>query len=399
MSVLPRRPPPEREALIKSATAHLERLIGFDTTSRGPNLALIDYAEAVLKPLGAACLRVPSADSAKANLIAALGPRREGGVVLSGHTDVVPVDGQPWSSDPFRLEQRGSRLYGRGTCDMKGFLALALAIAPDLAGAPLARPVILAFSYDEEIGCLGAPGLIDALLTSWPRPGLVVVGEPTNMQTVGGHKGISVRRVSVRGHEAHSSLTNQGVSAVMAAMRLGGVLGALAEALEADADPSSPFSPPHATLTIGAISGGTAANILARDCSFVFDLRCPPGRSAKEILAPFDEAATRLDAELKARFPEAGVKIEILADAPGLEARADSPADLFVRRLTGDNGPSRAVSYAAEAGQFQAAGLPTVICGPGSIEQAHQADEYLETEQLARGADFMTRLLEAARDG
>jgi acetylornithine deacetylase len=282
---------------------------------------------------------------------------------------------------------------------MKGFLALMLAAAPAMAAAPLARPVVLAFSYDEEIGCLGAPHLISALLTHFPRPALVVVGEPTDMNTVSGHKGIAVKRVTVRGREAHSSLTQQGVSAVMEAVRLAAILTTLAADLEANADPHSPFSPPYPTLTIGTFFGGTAGNILARDCSFVFDLRCPPGHNAEEILAPFYTAAAKMDAALKARFADTGVTVAHIAEAPPLAADAGSAANSFVRRLTGDNGPVRAVSYAAEAGQFQAAGLATVVCGPGSIEQAHQADEYLETAQLGRGVDFMMRLVEVSGEG
>ncbi len=382
------------QALTARSLAYLERLVAFDTTSRLSNLKLIEYVEAELAPLGAVLRRAPSPDGAKANLLASLGPWVPGGVVLSGHTDVVPVDGQAWTSDPFVLTQRGSRLYGRGTCDMKGFLALAMAAAPDFASGALKRPAHLAFSYDEEVGCLGAPSLIQALAASVPTPAVVVVGEPTGMQAVRGHKGIATYRVIVTGKEAHSSLTHLGVSAVMAAVRLMGLLADLAQDLERRVDPASPFLPPGPTLTIGQVNGGTAVNILARECVFLFDLRTPPGFEAATLLAPFFEAAAALDAELKARSPVAGVRVESRSQTPALAPEPDGPAEQLARRLAGDNGPARVVSYAAEAGQFQAAGYSTVICGPGSIEQAHQPDEYVELAQMERGAQFMARLVD-----
>jgi acetylornithine deacetylase len=372
----------------------LEDLVAFDTTSRSSNLGLIAYVEALLDGLGVAAHRVVSPDGAKANLFATLGPAVEGGIVLSGHTDVVPVDGQPWTSPPFALTRRGDRLYGRGTCDMKGFLALALAAAPDFATpGRLTRPVHLAFSYDEEVGCLGAPYLIRAIAAQLPRPAAVIVGEPTNMEVVSGHKGIATHVVTVTGHEAHSSLTHLGVSANMVAIRLMAMLGALAERLDQQADRQSPFVPAHATLTVGQISGGTAVNILARECRFAFDLRTPPGVDAEALLAPFKAEAARIDMEMKARWPETGIAVEQRSASPPLAPEPGSAAESIARRLSGDNGSSRVVSYAAEAGQFQAAGFSTIICGPGSIEQAHQPDEYVELGQMERGAGFMQRLL------
>jgi acetylornithine deacetylase len=384
------------EALLPRALEILDRLIAFDTTSRLSNLALIEWVEAYLDGHGVAHRRVPSPDGGKSNLIATIGPDRPGGVVLSGHTDVVPVDGQAWSSDPFRLTPRGDRLYGRGTCDMKGFLALALAAAPDLLARAPKLPVHLALSYDEEVGCLGAPDMIRIIAAELPRPALVVVGEPTNMEAVCGHKGIATFKVTVRGHEAHSSQTQLGVSANMAAVRLMGVLVDLAERLEREADPASPFTPRHATLTIGQVNGGTAVNILARECVFIFDLRCPPGLDPMAVLAPFYAEAQALDRALKARFPDAGVLVENRTLTPPLAPEPGGAAEAFARRLTGDNGPSRVVAFAAEAGQFQQAGFSTVICGPGSIDQAHQADEYVERSQMERGAAFMARLADWA---
>jgi acetylornithine deacetylase len=309
---------------------------------------------------------------------------------------VVPVDGQAWSSDPFTLTERDGRYYGRGTCDMKGFLALALAAVPELAAGRIVRPVHLALSYDEEIGCLGAPAMIDEIAHDTPKPALVVVGEPTDMVAVNGHKGIATFTVTVRGREAHSSQTQQGVSAIMEAVPLMASLKALAERLEREADPASPFTPKGATLTIGVIHGGTAGNILARECQFLFDLRCPPGLDPARLLLPFYAEVAALDRALKARAPEAGVDILRRSLTPPLSPEPNGAAEAFARRLAGDNGPPRAVAFAAEAGQFQQAGFSTVICGPGSIEQAHQPDEFVERSQMERGASFMRRLIEWA---
>ena len=383
------------EQLTQRSLGLLDRLVAFDTTSRLSNLELIAFAEEQLKQSGAVLRRVANADGSKANLIASIGPRVDGGVLLSGHTDVVPVDGQTWKSDPFTVTLRDARLYGRGTADMKGFLALAMAAAPDLAARPLARPVQFAFSYDEEIGCLGAPGLIEDLVREGPRPDVVIVGEPTSMEAVSGHKGIATFKVTVNGREGHSSLPHLGVSAVMAATELMASLLELSKALERDADPASPFMPRGPSLTIGQVHGGTAVNILARECVFQFDLRSPPGVDAQQTLGPFFEQAARLDLELKARAPEAGVRVESRSSTPPLAPEQLGRAEQLARRLAGDNGPARVVSYAAEAGQFQNAGFSTVICGPGSIEQAHQPDEYIDVSQMERGAAFMARLVEA----
>jgi acetylornithine deacetylase len=385
------------ETLAASAIEELGRLVAFDTTSRGSNLELIAHVEGLLTGLGVASRRVANADGTKANLLATIGPEVPGGVVLSGHTDVVPVDGQPWTSEPFTLTRRDGRLFGRGTCDMKGFLALALAAAPHFKAAALARPVHLAFSYDEEVGCLGAPDLIAEIVRSVPQPSAVIVGEPTGMEAVSGHKGIATYRVTVTGHEAHSSQTHLGVSANMAAIKLMAALSALAERLVAEADPASPFTPREATLTIGQMRGGTAVNILARECEFLFDLRTPPGLDPDQILAGFAEEVRAMDASLKARFPECGAVMVNRSRTPAFSPEPGGEAEALARRLAGDNGPARAVPYAAEAGQFQGAGYSVVICGPGFIEQAHQPDEFVDVSQIERGAAFMARLAEALR--
>lgn len=369
----------------------LARLIAFDTTSRNSNLALIEWVEAFLRARGVASRRVVSADGSKANLYAAVGPDVAGGVVLSGHTDVVPVDGQPWSSDPWTLTERGGKLYGRGVADMKSFLALALAHVDDMLAAPLKRPVMLAFSYDEEIGCLGAPAMIAELAALPQAPSAAIVGEPTLMKVVSAHKGVRSFHVEVTGREAHSSLPDAGVSAVMEALKLMRLVAEMAE--EARAASHAQFSPPGPTMTIGRVEGGTASNILARRCEFVWDLRCPEQAQADAIEARFRAAAEKLGAEIKARAPEGGVKVTRRSNTPGLSIARDSAAEALARALTGDN-ETRAVAYAAEAGLFQRAGLPAVICGPGSIEQAHQPDEWIEIAQIEEGARFMRRLIE-----
>lgn len=383
----------------QAAIDMLARLVAFDTTSFRSNLALIDWMEELLRDLGVEARRVVSEDGAKANLYATLGPNVTGGVVLSGHTDVVPVAGQSWTSDPFTLVEREGRLYGRGTCDMKGFIACALAAAPLFAQqGKLRRPVHFAWSYDEEVGCIGAPAMIAEMARLVPPPAAVIVGEPSNMKAVHSHKGSMVHTVSVKGHEAHSSLTHLGVSANMIAVQLMSLLADIAGRLEENADPASRFEPPHATLTIGQMQGGTAANILAGECSFVFDLRCPPGLDGETILAPFFAEAQRLDAQARSRFSGCGVTITRRSAVPAFAAEPDGAAEALVRHISGDNGPPLVVPYASEAGQFQQAEFSTVICGPGSIEQAHQPDEFIECEQMRAGVRFMERLADLLGD-
>jgi len=369
----------------------LARLIAFDTTSRNSNLELIEWVEAYLAARGIVSRRVANADGSKANLYALIGPEVEGGVVLSGHTDVVPVDGQPWTSDPWTVTERGSKLYGRGTADMKTFLALSLAHIDAALAAGLKRPLMLAFSYDEEIGCLGAPSLIADIVKQAPRPSAVIVGEPTSMKVVSAHKGVRSFIVDVIGREAHSSLPDHGVSAVMEALKLMSLIAEMGR--EAGGATHAHFNPPGPTMTIGKVEGGTAANILARRCSFVWDLRSPEESQAEVIEARFRAAAEQLDAEIKARAPEGGVSVTRRSRTAGLAIERESAAETLTRALTGDN-ETRAVAYAAEAGLFQRAGIPAVVCGPGSIEQAHQPDEWIEIAQIEEGAAFMRRLIE-----
>ncbi|MEM6913226.1 MAG: acetylornithine deacetylase [Pseudomonadota bacterium] len=377
------------------ARAILDRLIAFDTTSRNSNLELIEWVEAYLGEHGVTSQRVSDETGKKANLFATCGPSIEDGVILSGHSDVVPVDGQDWSTDPWiTLEQEG-RLYGRGTSDMKSFVALALAFVPAFVKG--SKPVHLAISYDEEVGCKGAPAMIERLRHQIPKPRLAIIGEPTMMKLVTGHKGICVHKVDVRGVEAHSSLVDHGISANEIAVDLMNALMTLARKLRDEADHESGFDPPWPTLTIGVMQGGEAANILAGHASFTFDLRCPPGYDPHAILSSFMELCQEKDSAMKERFGEAGVRVEELSNAPPLSSVGSEPAAEFVLRLTGENSPPSYVSYGTEAGQFQEAGFPSIVCGPGSIEQAHQPNEWIAIDQIEQGTRFMERLVQELR--
>lgn len=374
----------------------LERLVAFPTVSRETNLPLIDFVEDYLGGHGIACHRVMDDEGTKANLYALVGPAEPGGVVLSAHTDVVPVDGQPWTTDPFTLTERDERLYGRGSCDMKGFAALALAAVPKALAAGLKRPIQLALSYDEEVGMWGAKRLVPAMAGAMPPAAGVIVGEPTNMQVVTGHKGGLMLLTHVRGFEVHSSIVHTGVSAIFNAARLVTWLEEQMEAnrVEAERGGGNPlYDPPYTTLHVGLLEGGTARNIVARDCTFSTDIRMLPGDSSSDWLARYRETVAEVQARMKAIRPEAEILVHVRSDLPGCHPEPDGAAEGLCRALTGDNA-EHAVSYGTEAGLFQEGGYSACVCGPGSIEQAHQPDEFIEISQLAAGAAFMDRLIE-----
>lgn len=378
--------------MLPQALALLETLIAFDTTSSKSNRALIDWVAAYLATRDIPHWLVESDDGAKANLIARIGPDVPGGVVLSGHSDVVPVDGQPWTSDPWTLTYKADRLYGRGVADMKGFIALSLALLDSPAIAALKRPLILAITYDEEVGCLGAPHLLDRFTDFVPRPALAIIGEPTSMKIVSVHKGMRVFDVTVTGREAHSSQRDHGISAIAGAVELMALIGQMNEEALRAISPDDPCSPPGTTLSVGIVHGGTAANILARECQFRWDLRAPNEAEADAFEARFHAAARALDERIRQRAPEGGVTVARIASAPPLELAIDSTAETLVRSINGDNDVSGA-AFVAEAGLYQKAGIPAVLCGPGSILQAHQPDEWIAIDQLRAGADFLTTLL------
>lgn len=365
-----------------SSEEMIETLVGFDTTSSKSNLDLISFVEGYLGELGVASRRTANAEGTKANLYATLGPEIAGGVVLSGHTDVVPVTGQDWHSDPFKVARKDGKLYGRGTADMKSFLAVALALAPEMLERGLARPIHLALSYDEEVGCLGVGGLIADVTANLPRPRSVIIGEPTSMRPILEHKGIAVFRTTVRGKAAHSSQPHRGGNAILAASRLIAELGRMAEELREKARGDSLYDPPYTTIGIGTIHGGEAINIVAEHCSFAWEFRNLPEQDAEELTARFRAyAEEEVLPELRRHAPEASIETEHLSAVPPFHRVEDSEAERLVRALTGSN-QTGAVSFGTEASLFQEAGISTVVCGPGSIDQAHQPDEFIELEQV-----------------
>jgi acetylornithine deacetylase len=369
----------------------LARLVAFDTTSSKNNLGLIAFVEDYLRQHGVASRRIVSDDGQKSSLYATIGPENEGGVALSGHTDVVPVDGQTWTSDPFTLRSEGGKLYGRGAADMKGFLASALAAVPDYNVRRLKKPIHLAFSYDEEIGCIGVRPMIAELGKELPKPRMVIVGEPTSMQVVDAHKGPVRWQVDIKGRAAHSSMAHLGVNAVTYATRLIGELERMEQELKQRVLDVR-FEPPYSTLQVTKIEGGTATNIVPVSCTFVFDIRALPGLDPNEIESRLRRfAETRCLPEMKEIAPEANIAIERVNAVPPFGAERKSEVVALALKLTGQN-ETYGVSYGTEAGLFQEAGAPAVVCGPGDIAQAHTADEWIAESQIAKCMDFLARL-------
>ncbi len=376
----------------------LEALVSFPSVSRDSNLPIVDWIENYLDGYGVKAHRVYDETGTKASLFAQIGPDVPGGVVLSGHTDVVPVDGQDWSTDPFTLTEKDGRLYGRGACDMKGFNALALAAVPKALEAGLERPLQIALSYDEEVGLLGAPGLAKALLETLPKASAVIVGEPTKMKVVSGHKSIDAVEVRVRGHEVHSSMMHDGVSAVMEGARFIDWIRqwSLAQREKTPSEIAAIFDPPYSTMHVGRVSGGTADNITARDCRFSIDVRCTPDQNPAELINALQDTAVSISREMQKIETGSGIQVELTAPGPGLRPEKDGVAEQLARQLTGDNSVN-AVSYGTDGGYFQLAGFSVVICGPGDIAQAHQPDEFIEISQLEQGEAFLERLINLLR--
>jgi acetylornithine deacetylase len=367
------------------------RLVSFDTESDKSNLPLIDFVESYLRAEGVPFARAPNAVGDKAAIMATIGPMTSGGVVLSGHTDVVPVEGQEWSSDPFTMRRDGGRLYGRGTVDMKGFGAVALAMIPEFKKRALKRPIHILLSYDEETTCLGPLDMIARLGVDLPRPNAVIVGEPTSMQVADAHKGVTTHLTRVRGFEIHSANLHRGVSAVHVACRLVTELERIGAELRVAGDPSGRFDPPFSTIHVGAIKGGTARNIVAKDCEFHWEFRVLPGADPMFAHDRLAEYVDGLRQTVFADFPQCGVETDTLVKVPGLSPEPGSSAETLALRLARRNN-TIAVPYATEAGHFQRAGVPTVVCGPGRIDQAHQPNEYIDISELAACVDFMRAL-------
>jgi len=386
----------------------ISRLVAFDTTSALSNMGLIEFVRDYLGGHGIASALVFNEDRTKANLIASIGPAVAGGVVLSGHTDVVPVADQNWDSDPFQAARRDGRLYGRGTADMKSFIAVALALVPEFVDRALKVPLHFAFSYDEEVGCLGVRPLLERLTADLPRPLLAIVGEPTEMKVANAHRGITAYITTARGRSGHSSAPEKGVNAIAYATRCAGFLNGLADEFRARPAPpgAGDFDPAYTTINLGRMEGGTAVNIIAAQCRLEWDCRAIPG-------ADPDEARQRLDAYVAETLLPAmnegggagdaqnvGITTDVHHSVPPLVPKPGSPAEAIVLALTGQN-RCTTTAFASEGGLFQEAGIPAVICGPGSAAQAHQPNEFIDVSQVDACVDFLRKVAgwAAAPDG
>ena len=384
---------------IYSPRAMVERLVSFDTTSSKSNLELIEFVRDYLAGHGVESVLVPNSTGDKASLFATVGPGDVGGIALSGHTDCVPADPAQWKSDPFAVTERDGRLYGRGTCDMKGFVGVVLAMVPEFVAAPLNTPLHIALSYDEELGCTGVRDMIAALGHTLPLPKAVIVGEPTEMEVVDAHKSISDFATEVTGREGHSSAIDKGANAIFAAGELLGELSRMRDDMIEAGDPSGRFEPPFTSVHVGMISGGTALNIIPGQCRFNWELRALPKSDEAALVDRFERFGRDIVLpRLRAVAPEAGIVTERHIHAPGLAPDPGSLAERLAMRLAARN-EARAVSFATEAGLFQKQGAPSVVCGPGSIAQAHKPDEFIELTQLAACEEFLRALLDLARKG
>lgn len=377
----------------------LEKLVAFPTVSRDSNLELIGFVEEHLGRLGIRSTLIHDETGKKANLYATIGPEDRPGVMLSGHTDVVPVEGQEWSGDPFQLRRADGRLYGRGTTDMKGFLAAALVAAGKAAERPLATPLHLAFSHDEEIGCVGVRRMIDVLEQAPIRPRFCIVGEPTSMAVATGHKGKTALRASCIGREAHSALAPKGVNAIHLAADFIGEIRALQDELVTLGAQDRGYDVPYTTLHVGRIAGGVALNIVPNRCELDFEIRNLAEDDPAELLARLAEKAAEIAASAREIAPEADIRIQMVNAYPGLATRADAEVVNFVKSLTGANDTIK-VAFGTEGGLFaERLAVPTVVCGPGSMEQGHKPDEFITEEQLARCDEMLAALIQRLEAG
>jgi acetylornithine deacetylase len=369
----------------------LSALIAFPSVSRDSNHDIAAYIEAYLEAQGVAVTRIPAPDEPKVSLLASIGPLDRPGVMLSAHMDVVPTDRQDWIGDPFRAVLRDGRLHGRGATDMKGFLAVALAHVPQFRAAATTAPVHLAFSYDEELGCRGAPDLASAASRLPCPPALCIVGEPTQMKVARAHKGKIARRLTFHGRNGHSALPDRAANAVEAAARVAAAISSLDDRLAANGLGDAAFDPPRSTLHVGSLHGGGALNLVPDRAVLEFELRYLPGEAISRLMADIDEAVALQDARLRARGAE-GIASEEMIAYPGLDMAAGSAAIAAVGALAGDPAPGSTVSFGTEAGIFQRHGIPSLVCGPGDIARAHKADEWIALDELASASTMMDRL-------
>ena len=371
--------------------AMIERLIAFDTTSRHSNLELIEYVRNYLADLGVESELVYNEDQSKANLYATLGPDDRRGIALSGHTDVVPVDGQKWTSAPFEARKRNGRLYGRGTSDMKSFIAVCLALAPEFLKGSIRIPLHLAFSYDEEVGCLGVRSLIDRLSSREIKPEACIIGEPTMMKVVRAHKGKLSYRCEVSGLESHSGMAHLGVNAVEAAAEVIAHLKSMARRFRDNGPYDPELSPPYTTVHTGVVQGGTQLNIVPKFCAFDFEFRHLPEDDPAALLREIQDFAAGLLPEMHAVSVRTEFHWVRLSHIPGFDTGEDAEVVQLAKSLTGANSTAK-VSFGTEAGLFEQGGMPAVVCGPGSIEQAHKPDEFITLDQVAQCEKFLLRL-------
>jgi acetylornithine deacetylase len=372
----------------------LATLIAFNTVSRESNLALIEFVRCYLFGLGVDSQLIFNAERSKANLYARLGPAGPGGVLLSGHSDVVPVDGQDWSVPPFELTERDGKLYGRGSADMKGYLACVLAAVPALLAKPLRLPLHIAISYDEEVGCLGVRGVLDQLASRPDKPAICLIGEPTQMRPVLGHKGKLAMRCAVHGAACHSAYAPHGVNAIEYAARLIGRLGEIGQRLAAPERHDPRFDPPYSTVQAGMINGGRALNIVPADCQFDFEVRALPADDPQQVAAELQAYAAReLLPQMRAVQPTTDIRFTPLSTYPGLATAPDSEAAQLLALLCGSD-EFGTVAFGTEGGLFDQVGIATVVCGPGSMDQGHKADEFVSVEQLAECDAMLGRLVE-----
>jgi acetylornithine deacetylase len=381
-----------------SSIEFLDKLISFDTTSSKSNMGLINYVEEYLLSFGIKSQIIRDKHEDKANLHAIIGPKDISGIMLSGHTDVVPVAGQSWSSDPFQMEEKEGKLYGRGSCDMKGFIACVLAKVPEFVNSNLKEPIHLAFSYDEETGCTGVHSLVDVVKDLVVKPRACIVGEPTSMKVVNSHKGIRHLLTKVYGHENHSS-TDSGVNAISYAAKIVGFIDKMQEEMRLRPALVEGFDPPYATVHAGRIQGGVAANITPNYCEIEWDYRPIPGTDEDEVFNRYEAFINEVILpKMRKQSEEYGdVKTDYLAKVPCLFPETGSEAEALVKHLAEQNS-THVVSYGTEAGIFhQKGGVPAVVCGPGSILQAHKADEYVDISELKACDKFLNRLLDIVK--
>ena len=383
---------PDPDRLTEEAIGLLGALVGFNSVSSLSNLPVIEFIEQYLQKLGVPCQRIPSPDGTKSNLLARIGAEVAGGVVLSGHTDVVPVEGQQWDTDPFTLTARGEQLFGRGAADMKGFIAICLAMTPYFIERTPQKPIWLAFSYDEEVGCLGAPHLLDYVVKHIPMPAYAIIGEPTMMQVVTAHKGVLSFETTVHGLEGHSSQPGLGVNAVQIACDLVHFLSGIAAELTASGIHDERFNPPHSTVHTGLIHGGTARNIIPKECHFQWEIRPLPGENYEAIITRYEERCNTLRSTMQSVFSGADIVTRPMSRMAGVTLPNHAAGSCQTVMHAAKTNRELAVSFGTEAGVFNDHGVPAIVCGPGSIEQAHKPNEFIDRSQIHACVEFMLRL-------